>query len=202
MTIKTRQSVKNTKTSTLRTVSQDEFDTAVAQWYPKIVKFATNRIAFLDWDDKIQEAQLVLYKCLQRFETGHGAIFHTYFHRALFNRAGVLAHRPLKHNEDPMKVTYLGEMDAAASEENGRAFTAERQAASFDFSTSVVFEVQSWGFTGAEIPYVYGVLLNKLTLKECATLFDLDVEVLKGAKETVKEKLAQLKEEVTAWQGK
>lgn len=176
----------------LRNISQDEFDTAIAQWYPKMVKFAGNPIPFLDFDDKMQEAKLVLYKCLQRFESGHGAIFHTFFHRALWNTAGSLAHRPLKHNENPNKVTYLGELDNDGDDE--RSFLNVQRAIGVDFDTSLEFEVESWGFTGNEVPYIIGTVINHISIKETAALFGIEVDDLKAAKETAKEKIAELRE--------
>ncbi len=177
---------------TLRPVSTQEFDEANEKWHPKMVKFAGNTIPFLDFDDKLQEARLVLYKCLQRFENGHGSIFHTYFHRALHNRAGVLAHRPLKHNENPNLVTYLGELDESDEEYRGHANV--RKAIGVDFDPSVRFEMESWGFVDMEVDYVMGTVVNRLTLKETARVFDVGIDELKVAKKTATIKMTGLRE--------
>ncbi len=98
-----------------RPVSEEEFLTACETWDRKIQKFAGNRIPFLDYDDKVQEAKMVLYNCLQLFEKGfmskkNGAgkglktVFHTYFHSALSNHAGNLTARRLMHNCEAAKV--------------------------------------------------------------------------------------------------
>ncbi len=98
-----------------RHVSEEEFETACETWDRKIQTFAGNRIPFLDYDDKVQEARMILYNCLQLFEEGfmskkNGAgkglktIFHTYFHSALSNQAGNLTARRLMHNCELAKI--------------------------------------------------------------------------------------------------
>ncbi len=215
----------------VREITDEEFQGAIETWYPKLVKFAGNNIPFLDWDDKIQEGQLVLYKCLQRFEEGfiskkNGAgkglktVFHTYFHTALNNRAGVLTARRLSHNgelarevekrkqdgtvkltksgkpetkcvENPSRITYIGEIEDAAME---RTYTVEKMALSEKFGPSAEFELESWGFEGVEIAYMLGTALHDLSLAETAKLFGIDVASLKAAESTATAKMERLRE--------
>lgn len=174
-----------------RDISNDEFEAATERWGPKMTKFATNNIPFLGWDDKLQEARLVLLKCMERFDSTKGAVFHTYFHNALRNRGGVLAFRPLKHNEDPNITTYLGEIAEAI--EDGPQFSKERAAMSQDFDTSPEFMLESYGFEGDEIPYLMGKVIHRLSLKDTAELFGLEIKALQRASKTAKEKMSNMR---------
>ena len=133
----------------LRDVSEGDFDEAQTKWAPKLRKFANMYLPYIDYDDRLQEAKAVLYKCLQRFSADQGASFHTYFHQALFNRAGALAKRPVKHNEDPNRVIYLSEV--FAEEDEGPSHIAEKMALSFVVPPTLQFEAEAWGFQGLEI---------------------------------------------------
>ncbi len=215
-----------------RSVSDEEFVTACETWKPKIVKFATNRIPFLDWDDKIQEGQMVLLNCLELFEEGFiskkdGAgkglktIFHTYFHRALHNRAGILTYRPLMHNgelaklvpalnahgeqlykdngdpkekcvEDQGRITYLGEIDAVGDNEGNHAYASEKRSLSVPFDPSLEFEVKSWGFVGMEVTYIIGKVVHEITIKETARMFGVQVIKLERAQKRAERKLRAL----------
>ena len=213
-----------------RYVSEEEFETACETWKPKIVKFATNRIPFLDWDDKIQEGRLVLLNCLELFEDGFiskkdGAgkglktIFHTYLHRALHNRAGILTYRPLMHNaetaklvpalnahgepllkgngdpkekcvEDPSLITYIGEIDAVGDE--GYSYASEKRGLSVGFETSLEFEVKSWGFVGMEVTYMIGKVVHDITIEETARMFGVSPIKLERAQKRAERKIRAL----------
>lgn len=182
-----------TITRATRPVTDEEFEQALIQWRPKLAKFANSWSPYVEDEDRLQEAKLVLLKCLSKFEEGRGAIFHTYFHTALRNRLGELMNRPRKHNEDPNNVTYLSEIEEAFEEDTGRQTNmGAYKALQVSFDPNLEFEAASWGFVGLEIPYMMG-LAHQITLAETASQFGVDLEGLKQAAKTAREKIQQLR---------
>jgi DNA-directed RNA polymerase specialized sigma24 family protein len=207
----------------LRTVTDLEMEEMSAQWGPKIRGFCKNRLPFLEDEDKSQEALIILWKCLRRFDTGNGASFHTYFHSALRNRGGRLVSIPLRHNaelvnfpllydsqrmkrdgelkkvllkESPQGATYMSEVDVAMEDGSGAHMTDLTAAITTPFDPDLEFIIESYGFTGTEIPYMAGIVQG-ISLKETADLFHVDVGDLKKARQTAKAKMLKLRGEIT-----
>ncbi len=195
----------------MRAVSTHEYELELKKWSPKIYKMAQSYIPYTENEDIRQEMRLVLYRCLQNFESGHGAIFHTYFHRAMTNRLGNLKSamttsiRPSdkrpgkytggKHNPPSNMMVSVDELqEQSINQEEGRGTSTVFKQLSVDPEDSLEFQLEMLGFMDLEIDWMVAKTM-RLNVEDVAQLAGVSIERMQEAKESAEEWSREIKEE-------
>ncbi len=179
-------------------ITDEEYLEALVQWSPQLHRLARSYIPYYDYEDILQELRIVLFKCLQQFNSNNGAKFHTYLTHALRNRLGRIKEQmtsPVvsktkggRHNPPPNLILYLGTMNQSDNESESSPLTSLIQyQLSEEFEESTELHLSMMGYDALEISWIEGKAIN-LTAQEIADLAEVSIEVMKAASITAKVK--------------
>ena len=184
--------------TTLATITDEVFEQARDTWRRKIEDFAfRSTVPFMDDGDIRQEMELVLYKCLQRYDPTRKVKFHTYLHTAMHNRIRKL-YSPfgMKNDRLPRSVhpdwlVYLGD-DSMVEADGDRAALLGKLVETLE--PSLAFQIEDYGFEGNERTWLEGRCYG-LNRKETARLQGIPEQMVKEGCVKAKIKIQKLIEE-------
>ena len=144
------------RVTTDRDVTDQEYETALRQWTPQLVKVARSWIPNWEFEELMQEFRLVLLKCLRAYDEGRGAKFHTFLYRALQNRVGSLAKfEGERRGRSGRTVVYLSQVELEVDEGrlNGPGAAVQRALAVED-EPSLAAELACLGVGGLSAGWI------------------------------------------------
>ena len=175
-----------------------EYEEALAQWAPKVQGITSRaHVPYMEPEDLGQELNMVLLKCLRAYDEGNGASFHTFFHRACWNRIFTLTRDVNRHRGSGSEnnVIYLDGDPLEGLSQEGPVLPYNRrllEAFSVGFGPSVGLVLELQGFTGLEITYVRG-RMDLLSIAETAVAYEVSESGLREVARSVRSKVARLR---------
>ena len=176
-------------TTEVRDVSYDQL---YVQWYPKLVKMSKRFLPYVDSDDIHQELSLVLWKCQQQFDSGRGATFHTYFHRAIVLRLMQMYRDITRHNPDFKSLVYLSSMQHDNEDEPESIVYGKYPDMYYELEDGAEMQLEVLGFNSIEIDWMLGRIDN-LSIKEIAKVAEIAEDDVRQASKTAKRKIKEVR---------
>ena len=172
-------------------VKDVQFEDLASTWAPKIMKMSQRFIPYMDYDDLKQEILITLWKCQDSYSEDKGAVFHTYFHKAVVNMLSKLFLRVSRHNPDYNQVVYLSTYQDVGGEGDFVIKMPYQLVQDFEISPRVFLE--NLGFVGLEIDWMIG-RMEKLHRSEIAELSEVSVEEIDKSIKSARRNIVRLRE--------
>ncbi|KKN86804.1 hypothetical protein LCGC14_0263630 [marine sediment metagenome] len=175
----------------MSTVSDAQFEEAVKQWTPKLISMSYKvHVPYMEREDLEQELKLILLKCLQKYDPERGVTFHTFFHRACWNKITTLTEYANRHYGPEKKGLSMDVMFDGDEEDGPLSRDMGKLCKTVDDSLELQLEIL--GFQDLEIPYMLG-RMDFMSLASTAKAYEVDEKALKRVRYRAKKRIAVLR---------